>query len=127
MAEKKLIYVIDDDTGLRTAYSASLHKLGYDVETASDGQAAMVLIKKRVPDLILLDLLMPNMDGISFLRTIRQVDDHKNIKVVVVSNFESIPETEELGVVRCLSKIQLEPDAIAAIIQQILDPKLATN
>lgn len=121
MAEHKLVYIIDDDTGLRTAYAASLHKLGYEVETATDGQSALNLIKSKVPDLILLDMLMPNMDGISFLRAVREVDDHKDLRVVVVSNFESMPEAEELGVARYLSKVQHEPDAVAAVIQQILD------
>ncbi len=123
MPDHKLIYVIDDDTGLRTAYAAALHKLGYEVETATDGQTALALLSKKTPDLILLDLLMPTMDGISFLHNLREEGKLKNLLVVVASNFESMPETEELGVARYLSKTQHEPDAVAAVIQQILDGK----
>jgi DNA-binding response OmpR family regulator len=114
------IYVVDDDTGLRTAYAASLHKMGYEVETAADGQQAEALVKKAKPGLILLDLLMPNMDGLSFLKNLRAEDKDNKIKVIVVSNFESMPEASELGVAKYLSKMQHGPDEIAAFVDQIL-------
>jgi CheY-like chemotaxis protein len=114
------IYVVDDDPGLRTAYAASIHKLGYDVEIAADGLEALNLVKKAKPALVVLDLLMPNLDGLGFLRKLRENSENKDIQIVVVSNFEQMPEAENLGVARHLSKVQHGPDEIAAVVQQLL-------
>jgi two-component system chemotaxis response regulator CheY len=119
----KLVYVIDDDTVLRTAYAAALHKLGYNVETAVDGLEGQDLLTKAKPDLIVLDMLMPNLDGLGFLKALRKDDKHKDVRVVVVSNFESMPETEGMGVEKYLSKLQYGPDAIAAQVDRILQGK----
>ncbi len=120
MAEAKKIFVIDDDMGLRTAYTASLSKLGYDVESAIDGSEVDKLLAHATPDLILLDMLMPNMDGMSFLKEFRTDEKYKDVKVVVASNFESTPEANDLNVTKYLSKIENEPEQIAAIIHQIM-------
>lgn len=120
MQKDKTVYVIDDDTALRTAYAASLSRLGYQVATAMDGVEGQNLIKQATPTLILLDMLMPNLDGIGFLKKLREDDKYRNVKVVVVSNFESVPETGELGVAKYLSKMQYAPDAVAAAVDTIL-------
>lgn len=120
MAEAKLIYVVDDDTGLRTAYAAALSKLGYRVETAMDGLEAQKLMEKTVPDLILLDMLMPNMDGLTFLRSMRADQKFTEVKVIVASNFESMPEANDYNVSKYISKLQHEPDDIASTIHQLL-------
>lgn len=120
MAETKRIYVVDDDTGLRTAYAAALSKLGYKVETATDGLQATTLLEQGVPDLILLDMLMPNMDGLSFMRQLRADPQYDEVKVIVASNFESMPEATELRVTKYISKLQCEPEEVASIIHQIL-------
>ncbi len=116
----QLVYVVDDDTALRTAYAAGLHKLGYDVETATDGLEAKALLAKGKPVLFLLDMLMPNMDGISFLKELRADPANDDVKVVVVSNIESITEAQELGISRYMSKLQFTPDAVAAAVDLII-------
>ncbi len=118
MAE--LIYVADDDTGLRTAYAAALHKLGYEVETASDGLEALNLVKKRKPNVILLDMLMPNLDGIGFLKALRADKANDDVIVIVVSNFESMPEANDYNVVKYLSKLQHDPEAVASRVADII-------
>jgi two-component system chemotaxis response regulator CheY len=116
----QLIYVIDDDTALRTAYAAGLHKLGYEVETGVDGLEAQKLVAKAKPNLILLDMLMPNLDGIGFLKELRSDPANGAIKVVVVSNFESMPEASELDISKYISKLQYTPDAVAAKVDELL-------
>jgi CheY-like chemotaxis protein len=116
----QLVYVVDDDTALRTAYAAGLHKLGFEVETAADGLLALELLKKQMPDLILLDMLMPNLDGIGFLKQLRAEKGNEAIKVVVVSNFESMSEATDLDVTKYMSKLQHGPDAVAAAVGDIL-------
>lgn len=120
MAEAKKIYVVDDDMGLRTAYTASLSKLGYHVEAATDGSQVSKLLAQGVPDLILLDMLMPNMDGLSFLKSLRSDEKYKDVKVVVASNFESMPEATDLNVTRYLSKLENEPEQVADVVHRIL-------
>jgi two-component system alkaline phosphatase synthesis response regulator PhoP len=115
-----LVYVIDDDTVARTAYAAALHKLGYQVETGSDGLEAQQLVAKARPALILLDMLMPNLDGIGFLKEFRRDEANAAVKVVVVSNFESMPEAAELGVSKYLSKVTHTPEAVAASVDEVL-------
>lgn len=121
MAGATTVYVVDDDTGLRTAYAAALSRMGYQVETASDGVEAQKLIAaKGKPTAILLDMLMPNLDGIGFLKELRSDPANQDIKVVVASNFESMPEASELGVAKYVSKLEKNPDAVAAAIDELL-------
>jgi CheY-like chemotaxis protein len=120
VAEAKTIHVIEDDTALRTAYSAALSQLGYQTKTASDGLKGQELLKSDRPDLILLDMLMPNLDGMGYLESLRADPANADIKVVVVSNFESMPEVEGLHVAKYLSKMENPPEAVAAAVDKIL-------
>jgi CheY-like chemotaxis protein len=115
------IYVIDDDAGLRAAYAAALSQRGYQIETASDGiEGQKLLASKGKPTLILLDMLMPNLDGIGFLQALRQDEANQDIKVVVTSNFASMPEASELGVAKYISKFEKNPEAVAAAVDNLL-------
>lgn len=118
-ADSKRVLVIDDDTALRTAYSAALSKLGYEVDTAADGLEGQQLVKDNPPDVILLDMLMPNMDGEGFIKQLHGDPERANIKVVVVSNFEASSETEA-GVSKFLSKMQNTPEAVADAVDRVL-------
>lgn len=120
MTKSSTVFVIDDEMALRTAYAAALSKLGYTVKTASDGIEGQALMKTVTPSLILLDMLMPNLDGVGFLKQLREDDANKDVKVVVVSNFESLPAAEGLGVEKYLSKMQNTPEAVAAAVDRIL-------
>jgi len=70
MAEK--ILVVEDETALRETLAYNLTRQGYQVETAGDGQAALDLARKHRPDLIVLDLMLPVLDGFEVLRILRQ-------------------------------------------------------
>jgi CheY-like chemotaxis protein len=67
-------------------------------------------------------MLMPNMDGLSFLRQMRADPRFAEVKVIVASNFESMPEAAELHVTKYISKLQCEPEEVASVINQILTP-----
>lgn len=109
----KMVFVVDDDTVLRMAYASAIHKLGFKVETFSDGAEALHGLKKQTPDLIVLDMLMPNLDGLGFLKQLRRNTEHKKLKVIVVSNFESMPETADYDIVAYLTKQVNTPDKLA--------------
>ncbi len=73
MAEK--ILLVDDEPTLLDTLALNLRASGYDVVTASDGAAALEVARAESPDLIVLDLMMPELDGLTVCRTLRQVSD----------------------------------------------------
>ena len=83
--EKRVILVVQDDETERTALEAALRKVGFDVDTASDGLKALTLIEKRCPDLILTDVVLPNLDGMRLLKAIKGRKETMGIPVVMLT------------------------------------------
>lgn len=79
----KTILVVDDDALMRRSLSASLEQTGYSVETAATGENAVAAVTRKLPDLVLLDVGLPGMDGIETLRAMRR--DHPNLAVILVT------------------------------------------
>lgn len=77
------ILVVDDEEELRENMYDLLELEGFNVETAETGDAALALVKEKVPDLILLDIQLPGTDGIEVLRQVKEV--HPNLPVIMVS------------------------------------------
>ena len=69
------ILVIDDDPGIRRVLERGLQYEGYLVETAGDGEAGVRALRDRTPDLVILDVMLPGVDGIEVLRRVRQAGD----------------------------------------------------
>lgn len=76
---------VDDDDDLRFMLKRMLKKAGYDVITAESGEKALEILKEQKPDAILLDVMMPNMDGWETLEAIRKNPDTTNIPAIMVS------------------------------------------
>lgn len=76
------VLVVDDDPAIRRTLSVNLRARGYDVETAGDGRSALQIVDERIPDAILLDLGLPDLDGISVLTRLRTFTA---VPVIVVS------------------------------------------
>ncbi len=85
MSEDKKILIVDDDLTLREMYEERLKYDGFVVIGASDGEEAVQKIKQEMPDLILLDVMMPKMNGIDVLRAIRCDDNTKHIPVIILT------------------------------------------
>jgi CheY-like chemotaxis protein len=79
------ILVVDDEPDVREFLSSFLEDIGYAVRTAEDGNAAMAQIKDRKPDLILLDLMMPEETGTGLYRKLHDRKEFKAIPVIVIS------------------------------------------
>lgn len=86
MAAKKDILVAEDDQFLVKIYKAKLTKEGFDVRIALDGDEAMAEIKKKIPDIMLLDLIMPKKDGFEVLEEMKKDGTLKKIPVIILSN-----------------------------------------
>lgn len=91
MAEQKKILVVEDDTDMRGILVDRLGSSNYKVFQAGDGEEAVALIVDQKPDLILLDLLLPKLDGFKVLDRLRHYPDPKisETKVIVLSNLWS--------------------------------------
>jgi two-component system, OmpR family, alkaline phosphatase synthesis response regulator PhoP len=87
--EKRKILIIDDEASIVKAYSEHLHRKGYDIDFALDGQEGFDKAKKFKPDLILLDIIMPGLDGISTLKKLRANRGTKKTPVIILTNLES--------------------------------------
>lgn len=87
MIKKTLILLIDDEPEILDLYETVLTREGFDVITALNGRDGIVLAKKRTPDLILLDLKMPVMDGMETFDKLKEDPETRDIKVVFLTAF----------------------------------------
>jgi DNA-binding response OmpR family regulator len=79
------ILIVDDDEGVTQTFARMLRLEGYQVRTAVSAQTGLVEANKSHPDAIILDLRMPLVDGLGFLRKLRASDDHRGIPVAIVT------------------------------------------
>jgi len=82
---KHLILVVDDDPNSREIVQTFLESRGYRVRTAPNGEAALAAVQAEVPELILLDVMMPGMDGWEVARTLKDHADYADIRVVMMT------------------------------------------
>ncbi len=78
-----VVLVVDDDPAIRRTLAINLRARDYEVETAGDGRSALQILDERMPDVVLLDLGLPDLDGVTVLRRLREVD--ARVPVIVVS------------------------------------------
>lgn len=84
-AKKKRILAVDDDASICDFYSTALKTLGYDVTCAGNGKKAKEAVAAHKPDLILMDIMMPDQDGISLTREMRADPKTADVPIIVVS------------------------------------------
>ncbi len=85
LAARRLVLAVDDSMTVRKIVSITLERLGYRVLTAADGMQALARLKEETPDLVLLDITMPGMDGYQVCKVIKQAPATKSIPVVMLS------------------------------------------
>lgn len=119
------VLVIDDQMELRTLFQRVLEHGGYHVIAAEGGKEALRATEAWIPDLILLDLAMPDIDGLEFLRTVRQRSGWQSVPVIVLSGMfsaEQIATARELGACDQLVKGQFTTRDLRARVAQFLPP-----
>jgi PAS domain S-box-containing protein len=125
-AGKPSIMVVDDDPDVRTIVGMMLERGGYAVRTASDGQEAFRIIMEDRPDLLILDLMMPNLDGFQLVRLLRQRRWTQQIPLLVLTALD-LTEGEKtllrLGPTRHLTKGPAIQEEIVARVRDLLKPR----
>lgn len=119
---KKILFV-EDDNILQKAVGEILKKEGFEVISAFDGIGGLELSKREKPDLILLDLILPRLDGFSLLKELREKPETVNIPVLVLTNLEdleSLQRVVELGVKDYLVKSEYSLEEVVKKIKETL-------
>jgi len=117
------IAIIEDDPAISQMYRFKFEADGYDVETAENGKLGLDLAKNMKPDIILLDLMMPEMNGDEMLALMRKTAWGKDIKVVILTNKgeQEIPAgVKDLGVSAVILKADMTPRQVAEVVQKHL-------
>ncbi len=124
MAEKKKIVVlIEDEEMLSNMYETKFIKEGFNIKKALDGETGFKLVQEENPDLILLDIIMPKLDGFSVLRKLKEDPKTKNVPVVLLTNLgqdEDIKKGTKLGAVGYLVKANLTPAQVVEKVKEYL-------
>ena len=89
------IVIVEDDKYLAQAYHLKLQNLNFNVNFANDGEAALQIIEKVKPDLIILDLIIPKINGLNVLKSIRQNKAFDDKPIIVSSNLGQKEELDE--------------------------------
>lgn len=117
------IAIIEDDQAISQMYRFKFEAEGYTVQTAENGKLGLELSEKMQPDIILLDLMMPEMTGDQMLEQLRAAAWGKDIKVIVLTNVgeqEIPPRVRELGVSGVILKANMTPRQVADIVKKQL-------
>lgn len=117
------IAIIEDDQAISQMYRFKFEGEGYEVETADNGKLGLELVENMKPDIILLDIMMPEMTGDEMLEKLRATTWGKTIKVIILTNMgeqEIPPKVKELGVSGIILKADMTPKQVADIVKKQL-------
>ncbi len=117
------IAVVEDDQAIAQMYRIKFEAEGYEVETAANGKLGLALAEDMRPDIILLDLMMPEMNGDEMLQKLRATDWGKKIKVIVLTNMgeQEAPDIiKQLDVRRFIVKAEMTPRQVAEMVKKEL-------
>lgn len=117
------IAIIEDDQAISQMYRFKFEAEGFDAQTAENGKLGLELVQTMKPDIILLDLMMPEMTGDEVLEKLRASDWGKDIKVIILTNMgeqEIPPKVKELGVSGIILKANMTPRQVADLVKKTL-------
>lgn len=127
MADKKTkVLLIEDEEMLANMYEVKFKNEGFDLFKALDGAEGLKLAKTEKPDFILLDIIMPKMDGFSVLKSLKEDPDTQNIPVLLLTNLgqeEDIERGKKLGAVGYLVKANITPAEVVNEVKKQLGQK----
>lgn len=117
------IAIIEDDSVINQMYRMKFEAAGFDVATASDGEAGVAMVKKFSPAIILLDLQMPRMGGAEALAIIRKAEWGAKVPVIILTNLgeeEAPKELRSLDIHSYIVKAELTPSQVVGRVKDAL-------
>ncbi|HSW98432.1 MAG TPA: response regulator [Candidatus Saccharimonadales bacterium] len=124
------VVIVEDNASLADIYKTRLEAIGYEVYVAYDGEQALYLIEKALPNLVLLDLMVPKIAGDQILARMRASEWGKDIKVLIVSNLNEADAPAGLrqqGIEGYAVKANLSNDQLDDLVNRILKPEGQTE
>jgi CheY-like chemotaxis protein len=119
----KQILIIEDNAVAANLYRSALAREGYRVEVETDGQKGLDAITRSRPDLVLLDLMLPQIDGAEVLRRIRATPGLADLPVIITSNAYTAPRLDDLwkaGATQIVTKASISPKDLARVVKDTL-------
>lgn len=120
---KQKVFIVEDDEFLSKMYNTKFQMEGFETEIAVNGEEALQKLPNLNPTIILLDIMMPKLDGIEVLRRLKQDARFKDIPVLVLTNLsagEKVEEATKLGAVGYLIKSSKTPNEVVQEVKEIL-------
>lgn len=122
-ANKVKVAIIEDDIAIVQMYRTKFENEGYEVATAQDGVAGLELLTDFQPDIVLLDLMMPNMNGLDMLSKLRNQPGGRQTKVVVLTNMgdtETATKVYKMAADDYIVKAEMTPKQVAERVKVLL-------
>ncbi|MBZ9571760.1 response regulator [Patescibacteria group bacterium] len=119
----KKILLVEDDPFVIDIYTKKLKDSGFSIEVAKNGEEALKKIKEETPDLLVLDIVLPNIDGWDILKKVRTELGFEDLKVIILSNLSQKEEVEKgfkLGAIKYFVKANYTPSQVVEEIKKIL-------
>jgi two-component system response regulator YesN len=118
------VLIVEDERTLNEAYELVLKREGHDVRVAYNGEEALKVFKEHNPELVLLDLRMPKMDGVAFLKKLEPEKNHPDVKIIIFSNYDDQKEIDSAfkhGANRYILKAWSSPKELAKVVKETLE------
>ena len=115
----KKILIVEDDQIVANIYRNKFSVEGFQVEVAHDGAAGLEMLRTFRPDAVILDLMLPKMTGVEFMKQIRAEQDFQQLPVIVFSNTyltNMVQEAWKAGATKCLSKANCTPKQVIEVL-----------
>lgn len=123
---KASVLLVEDDQFIIGMYQAKFRNLGYDVRTATDGEECIQELSKEVPDIVLLDIVLPKKDGFEVLEHIRNSETFRGVPVILLTNLGQKPDVQrglELGADDYIIKAHFTPAEVVEKVEKMLKKK----
>lgn len=117
------VAIVEDDLAIAQMYRLKFEAEGYNVEIAENGKLGLALCEQMKPDMVLLDLMMPEMNGDEMLEKMRKTDWGKKVKVIILTNVgeQEAPERlKDLGIAAFIVKADMTPRQVADLVKSKL-------
>jgi len=118
------ILLVEDDEFIIDIYKQKLEQDGFSVEVAQDGEEALRKVKSIKPDLLILDIVLPNIDGWEIIKSIKKDEELKGLKIIALTNLkqkEDIKRGQSLGITGYFVKANYTPSQIVKEVKKIME------